>query len=36
VNNLIPWFRFGYLWPVILIVLGVALLLKTQKRETSS
>ncbi len=36
VNNLIPWFRFSYLWPVVLIVLGVALLLKTQKREISS
>ena len=36
VNNLIPWFRFGYLWPLVLIVLGVALLLKSQKRETSS
>ena len=36
VNNLIPWFRFSYLWPVVLIVLGVALLLKTQKAETSS
>ncbi|MGB2770057.1 MAG: PspC domain-containing protein [Candidatus Zixiibacteriota bacterium] len=35
-NNLIPWFDLGYLWPVILIVLGVALLLKAQKRETSS
>lgn len=35
-NNLIPWFDFSYLWPVILIVLGVALLLKAQKRETSS
>jgi len=31
VNNLIPWFRFSYLWPVVLIVLGVAILLKTQK-----
>jgi phage shock protein C len=36
INNLIPWFRFSYLWPVVLIVLGVALLLKTQKREASS
>jgi len=35
-NNLIPWFDFSYLWPVILIVLGVALLLKAQKKETSS
>jgi phage shock protein C len=36
VNNLIPWFGFSYLWPVILIVLGVALLIKSQKRESSS
>jgi phage shock protein C len=36
VNNLIPWFRFGYLWPVVLIVLGVALLLRSQKGEASS
>lgn len=36
VNNLIPWFGFSYLWPVILIVLGVALLLKSQKKESSS
>jgi phage shock protein C len=34
-NNLFPWFRFGYLWPVILIVVGIALLLKPQKRESS-
>jgi len=34
-NNLIPWFNIGYLWPLILIVLGVALLLKAQRRETS-
>lgn len=35
-NNLVPWFGFGYLWPLVLIVLGVALLLKSQKREASS
>ncbi|UCB51893.1 MAG: PspC domain-containing protein [Candidatus Zixiibacteriota bacterium] len=35
-NNLIPWFDIGYLWPLILIVLGVALLLKAHKRETPS
>jgi phage shock protein C len=35
-SNLIPWFDLSYLWPVILIVLGVALLLKAQRRETSS
>lgn len=36
INNLVVWFRFSYLWPVVLIVLGVALLLKSQKREASS
>ena len=36
VNNLVPWFRFSYLWPVILIVLGAALLLKAVKTESSS
>ena len=35
-NNLIPWFGFSYLWPAILIVLGIALLLKALKVETSS
>ena len=35
-NNLIPWFNIGYLWPLILIVLGVALLVKAQRKETSS
>ena len=35
-SNLIPWFDLSYLWPVILIVLGVALLLKARKGETSS
>ena len=35
-NNLIPWFDIGYLWPLILIVLGVALLLKAHKRGLSS
>lgn len=35
-NNLIPWFGFSYLWPAILIVVGIALLLKALKVETSS
>jgi phage shock protein PspC (stress-responsive transcriptional regulator) len=35
-NNLTPWFRFGYLWPVVLIVLGVAMLFKSQKKVTPS
>lgn len=36
VNNLVPWFGFAYLWPAALIVLGVALLLKAVKTESSS
>jgi phage shock protein PspC (stress-responsive transcriptional regulator) len=35
-SNLIPWFDLSYLWPIILIVLGVALLLKARRGETSS
>jgi len=35
-NNLIPWFRFSYLWPLVLIALGVALLAKSRKIEPSS
>jgi phage shock protein C len=35
-SNLIPWFDLSNLWPIILIVLGVALLLKAQRRETAS
>ena len=35
-NNLVLWFRFSYLWPLVLIVLGVAILIKAQKREASS
>jgi phage shock protein C len=36
VNNLVPWFGFAYLWPSALVVLGVALLLKAIKKESSS
>jgi phage shock protein C len=35
-NSLIPWFRFKYLWPLILIVLGIFILIKTQKKEIQS
>jgi phage shock protein C len=35
-SNLIPWFDLSYLWPVILIVLGAALLIKARGGETSS
>jgi phage shock protein C len=35
-NNLIPWFRFRYLWPLILIVLGIFILIKTKKKEIQS
>jgi len=35
-NNLIPWFRFRYLWPLILIVLGIFILIKAQRKHISS
>ncbi len=35
-NNLFPWFGFDYLWPVLLIVLGAALLVKAVKPQSSS
>lgn len=35
-NNVVPWFRFGRLWPLVLIVLGIVILAKTQKRSVSS
>lgn len=35
-NNLIPWFRFRYLWPLILIVLGIFILIKAQKKHIPS
>jgi phage shock protein C len=34
--NLFPWFGFDYLWPVLLIVLGAALLVKAVKPQSSS
>ena len=35
-NNFIPWFHFSYLWPLVLIVLGIVILTKAQKKGTSS
>jgi len=35
-DNLIPWFRFRYLWPLILIVLGIVILVKAQTKPISS
>jgi phage shock protein C len=35
-NNLIPWFRFSYLWPLILIVLGIFILIRSQRKHISS
>ena len=32
-DTLVDWFRFKYLWPLILIALGIAILIKSQKRE---
>jgi phage shock protein C len=28
-NNILPWFRFDIIWPLVLVVLGIAILLKT-------
>ena len=35
-NSLIPWFRFRFLWPLILIVLGIFILIKAQKKHIPS
>jgi phage shock protein C len=35
-NNIIPWFHFGHLWPLVLIVLGIVILTKAQKKESPS
>ena len=35
-NNVIPWFHFGRLWPLVLIVLGIVILAKAQKKESPS
>ncbi len=31
-QNFIPWFRFGDFWPLILIVIGIALILKSNSK----
>jgi len=35
-NNLIPWFHFSHLWPLVLIVLGIVILTKAQKKGVPS
>ena len=35
-NNLIPWFHFSHLWPLVLIVLGIVILTKAQKTGVPS
>jgi phage shock protein C len=35
-NSLIPWFRFRFLWPLILIILGIFILIKAQKKQIPS
>jgi phage shock protein C len=35
-NNLVPWFRFSYLWPLVLIALGIVILVKSQRKQVSS
>ena len=31
-NNLVHWFRFHYLWPILLIVIGIVMLLKSSQK----
>ncbi len=35
-NNLVHWFRFHYLWPLILIVIGIVMLFRSLKKDSSS
>jgi phage shock protein C len=35
-NNLVSWFRFSYLWPLVLIVLGIIILVRSQRKHVSS
>jgi phage shock protein PspC (stress-responsive transcriptional regulator) len=35
-NNLVSWFRFSYLWPLVLIVLGIFILVRSQRKHISS
>lgn len=35
-NNLVSWFRFSYLWPLVLIVLGIFILVRSQRKHVSS
>jgi phage shock protein C len=35
-NNLIPWFHFSHLWPLVLIALGIVILTKAQKKDIPS
>ncbi len=35
-NNLIPWFHFGHLWPLVLIVLGIVILAKAKRQNVPS
>lgn len=31
-NNLVHWFRFHYLWPILLVVIGIVMLLKSSQK----
>jgi phage shock protein C len=35
-NNVIPWFHFGHLWPLVLIVLGIVILAKAKRQNAPS
>jgi phage shock protein C len=35
-NNIVPWFHFGHLWPLVLIVLGIVILAKAKRQGVPS
>jgi phage shock protein C len=35
-NNLVRWFKFSYLWPVILIIIGAVMLFRAFQKKSSA
>ncbi|MFH1335092.1 MAG: PspC domain-containing protein [Candidatus Zixiibacteriota bacterium] len=35
-NNLVRWFKFSYLWPVILIIIGAVMLFRSFQKKPSA
>ncbi|MEA1964767.1 MAG: PspC domain-containing protein [Candidatus Aerophobetes bacterium] len=34
INNFLPWFRFSRLWPLILIIIGLAILISSLRKKS--